>query len=105
MDYTNAIEDYVMPDDHNEKTLTKLEFKGYRGISSKLQWLVVMIRPDLSYDCLEISCHSKDAKGKDLKNAKKVLKKAKENCSELKQAQICNDQIWVIYIQGFFWFG
>ena len=36
MDYTNAIEDYVMPDDHNEKTLTKLEFKGYRGISSKL---------------------------------------------------------------------
>ena len=47
-----------------------------------------MSRPDISYDCLEISCHSKDAKVKDLRNTRKVLKKAKENYSELKYSRI-----------------
>ena len=36
-----------------------------------------MTRPDLSYDCLEISSHNKDATIGDLRSVNKVIRKAK----------------------------
>jgi hypothetical protein len=87
--YKNSL-DYVpiVDDDDVDKSLTKDEFKSFRGASGKLQWLAEMTRPDLSYDCLEMSSHGKDATKKDLKAINKIIKKAKEHGSTIKYSKV-----------------
>ena len=70
--------------------LSKEKFKLFRGASGKLQWLAEMTRPDLAYDCLEMSSHGKDATKKDLKAINKIIKKAKEHESKIKYSRIGN---------------
>ena len=47
--YRDSIEDVtVETNDHNERPLTKEEYKIYRGAVGKLTWLTEMSRPDLA---------------------------------------------------------
>ena len=80
----------VEEEGETEKMLSKEEFKLFRGASGKLQWLAEMTRPDLAYDCLEMSSHGKDATKKDLKAINKIIKKAKEHESKIKYSRIGN---------------
>ena len=61
----------------NEKPLNKQEFKNYRKATGQIIWAASQTRPDLGYDSLEMSYRNKDAKIKDIKNANKIIKKAK----------------------------
>ena len=78
----------IVENDDADKPLNLEEFKSFRGASGKLQWLAEMTRPDLSYDCLEMSSHGKDATKKDLKAVNKVIKKAKEHGSTIKYSKV-----------------
>ena len=89
--YTDAIDEItVNVEDDDARPLSKSEFKAYRGVSGKLQWLAEMSRPDISFDCLEVSCHNKDAQIKDIKNLNKVVKKAKANESQIRFSKLGN---------------
>ena len=68
----------VDEDDDNERGLTKEEFKQYRRATGQLIWLNEQTSPDLSFDSLNMSYNNRSAKVKDLKEANKVIKKAKE---------------------------
>ena len=57
----------------NDQPLNKEQFASFRGILGKVSWLAQTTRPDIAYDCLELSIHHKDAKVKDLKNIYKVV--------------------------------
>ena len=72
----------------DQRPLTREEFKRYRGAAGQLQWLAEMTRPDLSYDCLEISRHNKDATVGDLRSVNKVIRKAKMHDTFVKYSHI-----------------
>ena len=55
-DYAESIEEIdVDAKDDNKRPLTREEYKLFRGVTGKLNWLAEMTRPDLSYDCLNLS--------------------------------------------------
>ena len=62
--------------------------KKFRGASGKLLWLSEMTRPDIAYDCLELSCHSRDATVSDPKSVNKVIRKAKQHESVISFSKI-----------------
>ena len=71
-DYAETLEELkVDPTDDNKRPLTREEYKQFRGATGKLNWLAEMTRPDLSYDCLNLSCHTKSATVGDIKDANK----------------------------------
>ena len=47
--------------------MNKEEYKEFRGDAGKLTWPSEMPRPDLQFDCLELSCKNPDAKVDDIR--------------------------------------
>ena len=86
--YKTSLELIDVLEGDDEKSLTKEEFRQFRGASGKLQWMAEMTRPDLSYDCLDMSCHGKDATETDLKTMDKVINTAKALKSTVKYSHI-----------------
>ena len=77
-DYAESLKEIkVDPKDDNKRALTREEYKEFRGATGKLNWLAEMTRPDLAYDCLNLSCHTKSATVGNIKEANKAIKKAK----------------------------
>ena len=92
--YKQTIEEILIKLNENDnRPLTRDEVKQYRGAAGKLQWLAEMTRPDLSYNCLEISSHNKDATIADVKNVNKTIKKAKLHDISVKFSNIVNSAI------------
>ena len=60
-----------------ERDLTTEEFQQYRGVIGKLNWLSEQMRLDIGYNTLLVSYHTKDVKVQHLKEAKKVIVKAR----------------------------
>ena len=88
-DYVESLQEIdVDPKDDNKRALTKEEYKKFRGATGKLNWLAEMTRPDLSYDCLNLSCHTKSATIGDIKEANKAIRKAKSYPGEIHYGRI-----------------
>ena len=82
-DYKDSVEEIKVPEDNTPgRSLNKEEYKSFRAAAGKLTWLSEMTRPDLQYDCLELSCRSRNAKVEDISKMNKLIKRAKEqdNC-------------------------
>ena len=47
-----------------------------------------MTRPDLSYDCLDLSCHTKSAIVGNMKDGNKAIRKAKAYKAEIRYGRI-----------------
>ena len=89
LDYAESLEEIdINPKDDNKRPLTKDEYKKFRGITGKLNWLAEMTRPDLSYDCLDLSCHTKSATIGNMKDANKAIRKAKAYKGEIRYGRI-----------------
>ena len=89
LDYAESlVEIEVNPKDENKRPLTKEEYKKFRGVTGKLNWLSEMTRPDLSYDCLDLSCHTKSATVGNIKDANKAIRKAKAYKGEIRYGRI-----------------
>ena len=82
--YVDSLEEVKIDDGINPKRdLNKEEFKKFRKATGKLSWLAETTRPDLSYNVLEMSYKNKDAKVEDIKQINKVVRKAKNEKSEV----------------------
>ena len=77
-EYAASIDELYIPDDaQNDQSLTKEQSREYRAATGKLLWLSEQTRPDLSYDSINMSCKNKTATIKDMREANKIIKKAK----------------------------
>ena len=68
--------------------LDKKQFKEYRLLTGQLAWAVENTRPDLAFDVRHLATRNKDAKVEDIKNANKILKKAKAEDVKIKYSKI-----------------
>ena len=72
----------------NDSSLTKTEFKAYRGLTGQLNWAAECTRPDLAFDVRFLATRNKCATLKDIKNANKILKKAKFENIKIKYSKL-----------------
>ena len=98
--YVESLEEIPIKDSSdNKRSLTKPEFKDFRGAIGKLSWISEQTRPDISYECLEMSCHSRDAKVGDLKRMNKTIKKMKSKKVKIRYTKVGDfDQIKVLAV-------
>ena len=68
--------------------LDKKQFKEYRRLTGQLAWAVENTRPDLAFDVRHLATRNKDAQMEDIRNANKVLKKAKGEDVKVKYSRI-----------------
>ena len=78
------IEDPVDP----SRRLTRREFKDFRGLVGKLNWLSEVSRPDLAFDTLDMASFTKDATVKQAQRLNKVVRKASELDNEILYSKI-----------------
>ena len=64
-------------DIHESEVLNKSELKSYRALTGQLNWAAESTRHDLAFDVRHLATRSKCATISDIKNANKILKKAK----------------------------
>ena len=87
--YKDALEEIsIGKNEDPERNLTKDEFKSFRGASGKLTWLSEMTRPDIAYDCLEMSCKNRNAKVKDIFSMNKLIRRTKAHRSEIRFSRV-----------------
>ena len=76
--------------DKNAK-LSKYKFTEFRALIGQLSWAAENTRPDIAFDCRELSTKNKEASYGDLANINKVLKKAQmEKDVTLKYSKLGN---------------
>ena len=75
-----------------ERTLSTEEFKAFRGITGKILWLSEQTRPDLGFDALQLSCCNRKAQVKHIREANKIVRKAKAKENILKFGHIGEHQ-------------
>lgn len=66
-----------------DRALNDCEKKSFRGIVGQLSWASSMTRPDISFDCCQLSTVQSNPKISDLKKSNKVLKDLKSDEVEL----------------------
>ena len=56
IDYADSLEEIEIDGkEENKRANTKEEYKKFRGVTGKLNWLAEMTRTDLCCDCLDLS--------------------------------------------------
>ena len=72
--YINSVDPVPIPSAENQsRHLSNEERRAFRGIVGQLIWSSSMTRPDISFDCCELSTMQSNPKLIDLKRANKVL--------------------------------
>ena len=98
--YCDSLEELKVEDKTNtERELSRLEYKAFRGVTGKLNWLQEQTRPDLAFDSLQMSMKTKNAKVSDLNKINKIVRKAKEEESLVKFGRV--DKFEKLKIIGF----
>ena len=76
-DYIMKIEEVNVPAGRNSWKVSESEQKEIRRVVGELLWVSLMTRPDLSFEVNRLSSNISDATIKDLKDAKRLVEKAK----------------------------
>ena len=80
--YRNSLEEkQIREDEDSNRELKPEEYKQFRGMVGKIQWLSEGTRPDLTFDSLTMSMKTKNTAIKDLRKLNKIVGKAKEGNS------------------------
>ena len=78
-EYRNSLEIIKVEDKSDEeRELTLAEYKQFRGMIGKLNWLQEQTRPDIAHETLLMSMKSRKAKVSDINKLNKIVKRAKE---------------------------
>ena len=78
----------IEDDSNPDRPLDRHEYKSFRGITGKLNWLQEITRPDLSFDSLQMSMKTRNATVSDVKKLNKIVRKAKESESIVRFTRI-----------------
>ena len=90
--YKAALEEIPMdPKEDGKRKLNKVEFKAFRRAAGKISWLSDITRPDLAYDCLDLSTHNKDACVEDVRKMNKLIQRAKKTLGIIKYSKVCDN--------------
>ena len=76
-EYIEQIDEVIVPERNNASPVTETERKVIRKVVGELLWVSLMTRPDLSFDVNKLSANITNATIKDLKDAKRLVEKAK----------------------------
>ena len=77
-DYIQKIDNVVCPARRNTCPVKENERKEIRRVVGELLWVSLMTRPDISFEVNQLSSNISTAKVKDLKDAKRLVEKAKD---------------------------
>ena len=78
-EYIQNIQEVDCPTDRNNCPVKEFERKEIRRVVGELLWVSLMTRPDLSFEVNFLSSNISTAKIKDLKCAKRLVEKAKQD--------------------------
>ena len=88
-DYKESLEEiHIEASEDNAKPLTKTQFKQFRGMSGKLNWLSEMTRPDISFNVLDMASHTRDATVGTIKELNKIIRKTKKINGKVRYGRI-----------------
>ena len=60
--YRDSLEEIeVDSEEDGNRNLTKNEYKRFRGATGKISWLADITRPNLAFECIDLSTHNKSA--------------------------------------------
>ena len=76
-EYINNVEEVILPAGRNSWKVSEDEKKEIRRVVGELLWVSLMTRPDLSFEVNRLSSNITGATLKDLKDAKRLVEKAK----------------------------
>ena len=76
-EYIQNIKDVVVPSKRNNYRVNETEKKEIRRVVGELLWVSLMTRPDLSFDVNQLSTKISSASIRDLKDARRLVEKAK----------------------------
>ena len=76
-DYIDKIEEVEVPTKRNNCKVTETERKTIRRVVGELLWVSLMTRPDLSFEVNKLSSNILSATIKEVKDAKRLVEKAK----------------------------
>ena len=76
-EYLDKIEEVECPSKSNSAPANEMEKKTIRRVVGELLWVSLMTRPDLSFEVNRLSSNITNASIKDLKDAKKLVQRAK----------------------------
>ena len=90
-EYRNSLKDIQIGDNKNpDRDLNADEYKQFRGMVGKIEWLSEGTRPDLAFNTLIKSMKTKKAAVKDMRKLNKIVRKAKEGDSTIRFKRIQN---------------
>ena len=76
-DYINNIEEVNLPAGRNSLKVSELEKREIRRVVGELLWVALMTRPDLAFEVNQLSSNITGATIRELKDAKRLVEKAK----------------------------
>ena len=78
-EYIKNIQEVIVPAKSNNCRVTEYEKKEIRRVVGELLWVSIMTRPDLAFDVNQLSSNITTATIKDLKDACRLVVKAKKD--------------------------
>ena len=78
-EYIQKLPDVILPPGRSTDNVNEVERENIRKVVGELLWVSLMTRPDLSFDVNQLSVNIGNATMKDLKDAKRLIEKAKKN--------------------------
>ena len=76
-EYVQKIAEVAVPSKKNSCEVTEKERRVIRGVVGELLWVSLMTRPDISFEVNRLSANILNATIKDLKDAKRLVERAK----------------------------
>ena len=87
-EYIQNLPEVVLPPGRKTEKVNETERQTIRKVVGELLWVSLMTRPDLSFDVNQLSVNISNATLQDLKDAKRLIEKAKTNTVTLNFTQV-----------------
>ena len=87
-EYIQNVQEVAVPERNNSSKVTEIERKEIRRVVGALLWVSLMTRPDLSFEVNRLSTNIANATVKELKDAQRLIEKAKTEPVTLRMTRL-----------------